>query len=439
VSPKVTLDLSREAARAMDRADPLREFRARFHLPRGKSRDAALYLCGNSLGLQPKGVDRLLMQELADWSAQGVLGHHSAERPWLPYHEQLAADTAQIVGAKAGEVVNMNTLTVNLHLMLVSFYRPTRERPCILIEQGAFPSDRYAVASQIAYHGYHARDALLEVTPRPGEDYIRPDALEALIAREGRRIALVMWPGVQYRTGQVFDMARITRLAQAQGCRVGFDLAHAAGNIELAMHEWGADFAVWCSYKYLNGGPGAIGGCFVHERHAREPELPRFAGWWGHNKEKRFLMGPDFEVLEGAEGWQLSNPPILSMAPLIASFALFRDAGLPALRAKSVRLTGYLESLIDARLDGRVSIATPRDPAQRGCQLSLRLAAGVAEGRAVFEELSRRDVVCDWREPDVIRVAPVPLYNTFEEVWEFVDILGTALAQFPHPAKPGVS
>lgn len=423
----MSIDLSRDVARALDREDGLRDFRTRFHLPRGRSRPTALYLCGNSLGLQPKGVDRLLQRELADWSELGVLGHREAERPWLPYHEQLAADTALIVGARPDEVVHMNTLTVNLHLMLVSFYRPSRERPCILIEEGAFPSDRYAVASQIAYHGYSAREALIEVAPRSGEDWIRHEDLDALIAREGRRIALVMWPGVQYRTGQAFDMARITRSAQAQGCRVGFDLAHAAGNLELALHEWGPDFAVWCSYKYLNGGPGAIGGCFVHERHARAPQLPRFAGWWGHNKEKRFLMAPDFEVLEGAEGWQLSNPPIFSMAPLIASFALFREAGMRPLREKSLRLTAYLESLIDARLAGRVAIVTPRDPRERGCQLSLRLAGGVATGKAVFDALARHDAVCDWREPDVVRVAPVPLYNTFEEMWEFVEILAGVL------------
>lgn len=432
----MNLELSRDAARRLDREDALRDFRQRFHLPRARTRDAALYLCGNSLGLQPKGVDRLLKEELAHWSERGVLGHHDGERPWLSYHEQLAADTAYLVGARPGEVVNMNTLTVNLHLVMVSFYRPTRERSCILVEQGAFPSDRYAVASQIAYHGYNTREALIEVAPRPGEDCIRPEDLETLIAREGRRIALVLWPGVQYRTGQAFDLARITELAHAQGCAVGFDLAHAAGNVELALHDADADFAVWCSYKYLNGGPGAIAGCFVHERHARNPGLPRFAGWWGHSKEKRFLMGPDFEVLEGAEGWQISNPPILSMTPLLASFALFREAGLPALRAKSVRLTGFLEALIDARLDGRISIATPRDPQQRGCQLSLRLEAGFATGRAVFDALSSRDVICDWREPDVIRVAPTPLYNTFEEVWEFVEILRDVLSA-PSPGVAG--
>ena len=416
-------DAGREQARALDTGDALRDFRARFHIPAGRTRPQALYLCGNSLGLQPVGVERLMREELEAWARLGVRGHHEGTRPWLPYHEQLANDTALLVGARPGEVVNMNTLTVNLHLMMVSFYRPTAERPCILIEEGAFPSDRYAVASQIAYHGLRAEEALIELAPRPGEDCIRDEDIESLLAREGKRIALVMLAGVQYRTGQAFGMQRIVRLARAQGCSVGFDLAHAAGNIQLALHDWAPDFAVWCSYKYLNSGPGAIAGCFVHERHGRAPDLPRFAGWWGNNKQKRFLMGSHFEMLEGAEGWQLSNPPIFSLAPLIASFALFREAGMQRLREKSVRLTAYLESLIDARLVGRLSVITPRDPRSRGAQLSLRLASGVASGRAVFEELARRDVICDWREPDVIRVAPVPLYNTFEDVWDFVAVL----------------
>jgi kynureninase len=419
--------MQRADAQELDRTDPLREFRGRFHLPRGKSRPSALYLCGNSLGLQPKAVKTLIEGELDDWAAFGVLGHHEAKRAWLAYHEQLAADTARIVGAREHEVVNMNTLTVNLHLMLVSFYRPTTERPCILIEQGAFPSDRYAVVSQITYHGFDPRDVLIEIAPREGEDCIRQDDIESLLARDGQRIALVMLPGVQYRTGQAFDMASITRLAQAQGCAVGFDLAHAAGNLELALHDWGPDFAVWCSYKYLNSGPGAIAGCFVHERHARAADLPRFSGWWGNNKQKRFLMRPDFEVLEGAEGWQISNPPILSMTPLLASFELFREAGIGALRRKSVQLTGYLEALLDARLSNQVAIITPRLADARGCQLSLRMPGGSTTGRAVFEQLSRSDVVVDWREPDVIRVAPVPLYNSFEDAWEFVDILARAL------------
>lgn len=410
-----------------DRADALARFRARFHLPPGRTRPTAIYLAGNSLGLQPRDVRTLVNEELDDWAHYGVAGHLSARRPWLPYHEQLAADTALLTGARPQEVVNMNTLTVNLHLMMVSFYRPTRERPCLLIEEGAFPSDRYAVASQLACHGLSAREALIEIGPRAGEHCIRPEDLDAALARDGQRIALVLLSGVQYRTGQAFDIARITRVAHGQGCRVGFDLAHWVGNLPLALHDWGPDFACWCSYKYLNAGPGAVAGCFVHERHARAVDLPRFAGWWGHDKQSRFLMGPDFRMLPGAEGWQISNPPILSMAPLLASLALFREAGMDRLREKSIALTGYLELLLDTRLRDRVEIATPRDPAQRGCQLSLRLRAGATQGKAIFDELSRQDVFCDWREPDVIRVAPVPLYNSFEDVWEFVDILVSAL------------
>lgn len=420
-------ELTRAHAEALDRQDVLRDFRTRFHLPVGRTRDPALYLCGNSLGLQPKGVDRVIAQELNDWAKHAVLGHLDAERPWLPYHEQLAENTAHLAGALPGEVVNMNTLTVNLHMMMVSFYRPTRERPCVLVEEGPFPSDRYAVASQIAFHGFAPERDLIEVAPRAGEDWIREDDLEALIEREGRRIALVLLPGVQYRTGQAFDMARITRAARRQGCKVGFDLAHAIGNIELAMHDWAPDFAVWCSYKYLNAGPGAVGGCFVHESHGRSKDLPRFAGWWGHDKASRFLMGPEFRVLEGAEGWQVSNPPILSMAPLIVSLDLYRQAQMPRLREKSVRLTGYLESLLLARLASHVQIATPPEPRARGCQLSVRVLGGVGRARDVYEELGRRDVICDWREPDLIRVAPVPLYNTFQDVWEFVDLLAKLL------------
>jgi kynureninase len=422
------MEATREYAQELDRADPLREFRAQFHLPPGRTRPQAIYLCGNSLGLQPRGVQDLLQQELAAWAEKAVHAHHEGQRPWLPYHEQLAANTALIVGAQPGEVVNMNSLTVNLHLMMVSFYRPTRERGAILIEQGAFPSDRYAVVSQLRYHGRNVEKDLIEVAPREGEDNIRDDDLLALIEREGHRIALVMLPGVQYRTGQVFDMAAITRAARSKGCAVGFDLAHAAGNLELRLHDWDADFAVWCSYKYLNSGPGAVAGCFVHERHAREP-LPRFAGWWGHNKSKRFLMSPEFEVLEGAEGWQLSNPPILAMAPLIASFDLFRAAGMRRLREKSMRLTGYLEQLLDARLGERIGIITPRDANARGCQLSLRVPGGMRPGRHVFEALEARDVICDWREPDTIRIAPVPLYNTYEDCWEFVDLLTQVLSK----------
>ena len=424
----MSFEASRAHAEALDRSDALAGFRARFHLPPGRTRRTAVYFCGNSLGLQPKGVRDLIDEELEDWARYAVLGHLEARRPWLPYHEQLTNDTALLVGAKAAEVVNMNTLTVNLHLMMVSFYRPTSERHCILIEQGAFPSDRYAVVSHLGHHGYSAQQALIEAAPRRGEECLRHEDLEALLAREGHRIALVMLPGVQYRTGQSFDIERITRAAHAKGARVGFDLAHAAGNVELRMHDWGADFACWCTYKYLNAGPGAVAGCFVHERHAEASNLPRFAGWWGHDKAKRFLMQPEFEVLSGAEGWQISNPPILSMAPLVISLATFREAGMGRVVEKSRRLTGFLEFLVSERLPREIEIVTPRDPTDRGCQLSLRLRSGARSGKRVFAALEKRDVVCDWREPDIIRVAPVPLYNTFAEVWEFVDALTASLA-----------
>jgi kynureninase len=425
----MSFEATRAHAEGRDRSDVLAPFRARFYLPPGRRRDTAIYFCGNSLGLQPRGVRELIDEELEDWAQYAVLGHLEARRPWLPYHEQLTNDTALLVGARAGEVVNMNTLTVNLHLMMVSFYRPTRERFCILIEQGAFPSDRYAVVSHLGHHGYTAKEALIEVAPRPGEDCVRHEDLEMLLAREGHRIALVMLPGVQYRTGQSFDIARITRAGHAAGTMVGFDLAHATGNVALHLHDLGADFACWCTYKYLNAGPGAVAGCFVHERHARSPELPRFAGWWAHDKATRFQMPPDLELLAGAEGWQISNPPILSMAPLVVSLAMFREAGMPRLVEKSRLLTGFLEFLLRERLPGHIEIVTPSAPAERGCQLSLRLRGEVHSGRRVFEALAERDVVCDWREPDIIRVAPVPLYNTFTEVWEFVEVLAASLAK----------
>jgi kynureninase len=418
---------TRAHAEARDGADRLAGFRERFFLPPGRTRATAIYFCGNSLGLQPKGVRELIDEELEDWARHAVLGHLEARRPWLPYHEQLTNDTALLAGAEAAEVVNMNTLTVNLHLMMVSFYRPTRERHCIVIEKGAFPSDRYAVVSHLGHHGYSAAQALIEVAPREGEHCVRHEDIEALLARDGARVALVLLPGVQYRTGQSFDIARITRAAHAAGARVGFDLAHAVGNVELRMHEWGADFACWCTYKYLNAGPGSIGGCFVHSRHAQSRELPRFAGWWGHHKGRRFLMEPDYELLSGAEGWQISNPPILSMTPLVVSLAMFREAGLAPLLEKSRALTGFLEFLVRSRLAEQVESVTPSAPTERGSQLSLRLRSGAQSGKHVFAALEQRDVVVDWREPDIIRVAPVPLYNTFVEVWEFVEALAASL------------
>jgi kynureninase len=336
---------------------------------------------------------------------------------------------AHLTGALPIEVVAMNSLTVNLHLMLATFYRPTAERYKILIEQQAFSSDRYAVASQIARHGFDPADALLAAGS--GDDFgaLRTDAVCELIEREGARIATIVLPGVQYLSGQWLDMRAIAECARRQGCVVGFDLAHAVGNVPLQLHDWNADFAVWCGYKYLNGGPGATAGCFVHERHARNFDLPRFAGWWGHDKSSRFEMPARFQPLPGAEGWQISNPPILSTAPLIASVELFERAGMRALRAKSVLLTSYLESLLAAQLREAVTIITPSERDARGCQLSLRLRRSAQIARAVHKTLSERGFICDWREPDVIRVAPVPMYNTFAEVWDFVEALKQAVAQ----------
>lgn len=404
----------------MDARDPLREYRSRFFIPRHTNGQECIYLCGNSLGLQPKTVPEKVEQELKDWAELGVEGHLHARNPWIRYHEFLAESTARLVGANPPEVVVMNSLTVNLHLMMVSFYRPTPSRYKILIEAGAFPSDQYAVKSQLQFHGYVPAEGLIELPLRKGEALHRTEDIEAFIEREGESIALLLLGGVNYYTGQAFDMERITRIAHAKGCAVGLDLAHAVGNIELQLHNWEVDFAVWCSYKYLNGGPGAIAGCFVHDKHADKPGMPRFAGWWGHNKETRFLMGPDFVPISGAEGWQLSNPPILPLAALRASMEIFDAAGMKRLREKSRLLTGYLEFLVDQLGGDKVAIITPRDENQRGCQLSLVVRNN---GKEVYQKLTAEGVICDWREPDVIRVAPVPLYNSFMDVFRFAEIL----------------
>jgi kynureninase len=417
-----------QLSRQLDGSDGLAGFRDRFHIPPAPEGGDSVYLCGNSLGLQPMGAEAIVEELLADWRKLGVEGHFHARRPWMPYHEQFAAPLAGLTGADTVEVVCMNTLTVNLHLMMVSFYRPDGDRYRLLIEKPAFPSDRYAAESQVRFHGLNPSDALLEIGPREGESWIREEDLLDLIERQGHSIALVMLPGVQYYSGQLFDMETVTAAARSRGCRVGWDLAHAIGNVPLSLHDWGADFAVWCSYKYLNGGPGAIAGCFVHARHEHDETLPRFAGWWGHDKRSRFRMGPRFEPLEGAEGWQLSNPPIFSMAPLIAALDLFDQAGMAALADKSRHLTGFLEELIEARLADALDILTPREPASRGAQLSLRLLDGRDRGRDVFEKLTRAGVIVDWREPDVIRAAPVPLYNSFDDVRRFVEVLGEAIA-----------
>ena len=412
----------------LDRADPLAAFREQFHIPRHDGSDE-IYLCGNSLGLQPKKVGRYVQEELEDWQRLAVKAHFDGRRPWMPYHEQFAESTARLVGARPLEVVNMNSLTVNLHLMMTSFYRPTRERHKILMERTAFPSDRYAVATQIAFHGYDVDSSLIELAPRSGGAIMAMEEIEEVLAAEGERIALLLLPGVQYYSGQAFDMARVTRAARRVGCVAGFDLAHAAGNLPLKLHDWDVDFAVWCNYKYMNAGPGAVAGCFVHERHAREFDRPRLGGWWGHDKQSRFRMGPQFVPMAGAEGWQLSNPPILGLVPLLASLEIFDDAGMPALRTKSVQLTGYLEFLLQEELSAEVDILTPTDPEQRGCQLSLRLHAGRGRARQIFEQLEARGVTGDWREPDVIRVAPVPLYNSYTDVHRFVKILAERVVE----------
>ncbi|MBU0859481.1 MAG: kynureninase, partial [Alphaproteobacteria bacterium] len=353
-------------AQALDAADPLRGFRDRFHIPHTKDGAESIYLCGNSLGLQPKATKDALLQELQDWQDLGVEGHFHARNPWLPYHEFLTESYARLVGASPLEVVAMNTLSVNLHLMMVSFYRPTTQRYKIIIEAHAFPSDRYAVQSQLLYHGFKPETDMIELKPRDGEVLLRTEDIESVIKEHGDSIALILLGGVNYYTGQVFDMERITQAGHAVGAVVGFDLAHAAGNIPLRLHDWGVDFACWCSYKYLNSGPGSVAGCFVHEKHAHNSDLPRFCGWWGHDKAIRFKMGPDFKAIPGAEGWQLSNPPILSLAAVKASLALFDEAGMDVLRAKSEKMTGYLEFLLQSLQSNKFAIMTPSDPAARG-------------------------------------------------------------------------
>lgn len=413
-----------EWASAQDAADPLGELRTRFALPRAADGTPLVYLCGHSLGLAPLAARARVEAEITDWERLGVLGHEQARTAWLNYAEGLRAPLATLAGALEGEVVVMSSLTVNLHLLLASFYRPQAQRRAVLIEAGAFSSDRHAVASQIAWHGHAPAAELIELAPRAGEAQLRIEDIEAAIDRDGARLALVLWPAVQYLSGQRFDVARIARAAHAAGALAGFDLAHAIGNVPLALHEDAADFAVWCSYKYLNGGPGAIGGAFVHERHWQGGARPQLAGWWGHEPTSRFQLRPEFSPAGGAAAYALSNPPILSAAPLQAALPLFAAAGLPALRRKSLALTAYLESLLRPLTGTALDQLTPRDPQQRGCMLALRVRAGAAAARAVSQRLAARGVVCDLRAPDVLRLAPVPLYNRYEDVlrgaWELL-------------------
>lgn len=424
---KTNFKTSKSCAAEMDTQDPLAKYRERFYIPKGKNGEDSIYLCGNSLGLQPKSVRAYIEQELKDWETLGVEGHFHAKNPWLRYHELLTEQTTRLVGAKPIEVVVMNSLTVNLHLMMVSFYRPTPSRHKIIVEADAFPSDQDAVKSQIKFHGFDPQTSLIELQPRAGEATTRTEDIEALIKKEGHAVALIMLGGINYYTGQAFEMDRITAAGHAAGCVVGFDLAHAVGNIPLRLHDWNVDFAVWCSYKYLNGGPGTIAGCFVHERHANNPSLPRFAGWWGHNKQMRFLMGPDFDAIPGAEGWQLSNPPILLLAALRASMNIFDEVGMEKLRAKSELLSGYFEFLLDQHANENFTIITPRDSKQRGAQLSIRVHR---DGKTLFQKLAEQNIICDWREPDVIRVAPVPLYNNFMDVYQFAEIFAECVGKY---------
>lgn len=404
-----------------DQKDPLKHHRASFLFPQHNDQPVA-YFCGNSLGLQPKGVKQALLNELDQWEKYGVEGHFLGENPWMHYHKLLTPTSASLVGALPHEVVVMNTLTVNLHLMMASFYQPTNQRFKIIMEAGAFPSDQYAVESQVKWHGFNPKEAIIEVAPREAEDILRTEDILQTIEQHGASIALVLFGGVNYYSGQYYDLAAITSSAQRSGAYVGFDLAHAAGNVPLELHNWGPDFAVWCSYKYLNAGPGGPAGLFVHERHAKNPSLPRLAGWWGHDEKVRFQMKKGFIPMYGAEGWQLSNAQILSFAAHKVGLDLFQQAGMDNLRKKSILLTGFLEQqLLAADPDHRhYKIITPQDPNQRGCQLSILTNPG---GKKLFDYLSSNGIITDWREPNVIRVAPVPLYNSFEDAWKLAETI----------------
>ena len=422
------MKLDRAHARALDAADPLQAWRERFVLPHDDAGRELVYLCGHSLGAQPTLAADYVEEVMRDWRARGVDGFFAGRHRWLDYHERAIPTLAALAGAQPQEVTVMNTLTVNLHLLLVSFYRPAGDRTALLMERPAFPSDRYAAESQVRYHGLDPARDLIEIAPREGEQLLRTEDIVATIEREGPRIATILLPGVQYLTGQRLDIGAITAAGRQAGCTVGWDLAHAIGNVPLALHDAGVDFAVWCHYKYVNGGPGAAGGAFVHARHAERRDLPRFAGWWGHDKATRFRMGPDFQPIAGVDGWQVSTPSILALAPVVASLEYFATVGLAALRARSIALTNYLEALVDARLAGRVTLLTPRNANERGAALSLRLHCGRDAARAAFDGLLARGIVPDWREPGVIRAAPVPFYNSYDDAWRFVDALDAELS-----------
>lgn len=414
-----------EYAQNLDKNDELSGFRNRFHFPLDSNGNKKLYFTGNSLGLQPISTRDYITQELDDWAKYGVDGHFEAKNPWMPYHEIVTDKLARIVGAKHEEVVAMNSLTANLHLLMVSFYRPEGKKRKIVIEYDAFPSDVYAVKSQIKFHGGNPDTDLIYLKARDGEHTVNFEDIQYILETQSDEIALIMLGGVNYYTGQLFDMKAITEIAHKNNIIAGFDLAHAVGNIHLHLHEWGIDFAAWCSYKYLNAGPGGIAGIFVHERHLNE-DLPRFEGWWGQNKKTRFLMGRKFEGIPTAEAWQLSNPPIFQLAALNASLDIFEEVGMEKLNLKTRKLTGYMEQLVNSLGSETIEIITPSNPNQRGCQLSIRVKAA---DKSLFEQLNKQNIISDWREPDVIRVAPVPLYNSYEDCFKFSDILKMTLTK----------
>ncbi|MCB1197461.1 MAG: kynureninase [Deltaproteobacteria bacterium] len=414
-----TLDFAAQ----LDANDPLRSYRDQFYIPTSASGKDSIYFVGNSLGLQPKSTAQRVQQELDDWKKYGVEGHFEAKNPWVSYHHLVKKSLGRLVGGSSQEVVAMNTLTGNLHAMMVSFYQPTPSRHKILLLNQSFPSDRYAIASQIAFHGYDPSDAMICFGPEGSEGVVCQEELCALIDQRGEEIALILIEGVSYITGQRFDLKTITNRGHARGCFVGTDLAHAVGNVELDLHDIGVDFAVWCSYKYLNGGPGCIAGAFVHDRHASNFDLPIFAGWWGHDEKKRFLMEKDFSPMVGIDRWQVSNIPIMTTACLQASLDIFDCATMPALVEKSKTMTGFLFFLLEGRLKDKISIVTPSNPEQRGCQLSLIIPGG----KSGYETLIAKGVACDWREPNVVRIAPVPLYNTYQDVYRFVELLEEVL------------
>ena len=412
----MTYNNSREFALELDKNDPLLSYQEKFHFPLQENGEKHIYLCGNSLGLQSKNTESFVIQELDDWKKLGVEGHFQARKPWLPYHEFLSESYSKIIGSKESEVVAMNTLSVNLHLMLVSFYRPDTLRNKIIIEGDAFPSDIYAVESHIRHHGLDPSESLIKLKPRRGEVTIRLEDVKSVIQQNADSVSLIMLGGVNYYTGQVFEMKEIAEEAHKHNILVGFDLAHAVGNIPLSLHDWNVDFAVWCSYKYLNSGPGSVAGVFIHEKHHSQ-DLERFAGWWGHDKESRFKMPDEFVPIKTAEGWQLSNPPILSLAAVRAALSIFDEVGMLSLVTKSKKLTSYLVFLLNQISTDRINIITPE---QRGCQISISVKNG---NKDLFDEITKKGVIADWREPDVIRVAPVPLYNSFLDVYNFYKVL----------------